>query len=193
MGERRGVGTASLTWHTLRAFLRCYDNPHGKDEMEQRLDNWKWGKTISETLATFNELVHIWKQTATLNFARQVETPTQHAILEQIVRKMPQWAKKHMQEHPRKYSSVSQLWVSLKEEEASRLTRSSTGNIQAIDPAMTTIPHDRETRTSILTMADAIPAEEAEHVDAGPLVAPGYGDATAPISLGLHFLGQQLL
>jgi hypothetical protein len=59
-GARRGVGTASLTWRALRAFLRCYDNPHGKDEMEQRLENWKWAKTIPETLASFNELVHIW-------------------------------------------------------------------------------------------------------------------------------------
>ena len=58
-GARRGVGTASLTWRALRAFLRCYDNPHGKDEMEQRLENWKWAKTIPETLASFNELVHI--------------------------------------------------------------------------------------------------------------------------------------
>ncbi len=33
-GSRRGVGTSSLTWRALRAFLRCYDNPHGKDEME---------------------------------------------------------------------------------------------------------------------------------------------------------------
>ena len=71
-GSRRGVGTASLTWPTLRAFLRCYDNPHGKDEMEQRLENWKWAKTIPETLSSFNELVHIWtqaaQQTATLDF-----------------------------------------------------------------------------------------------------------------------------
>ena len=50
-GSRRGVGTASLLWRALRAFLRCYDNPHGKDEMEQRLDNWKWAKTIPETQA----------------------------------------------------------------------------------------------------------------------------------------------
>ena len=62
MGARRGVGTASLTWRTLRAFLRCYDNPHGKDEMEQRLTNWTWGNTIPETQATFNELVDIWTQ-----------------------------------------------------------------------------------------------------------------------------------
>ena len=33
-GVRRGVGTESLTWRVLRAFLRCYNNPHGKDEME---------------------------------------------------------------------------------------------------------------------------------------------------------------
>jgi hypothetical protein len=191
-GARRGVGTASLTWRALRAFLRCYDNPHGKDEMEQRLENWKWAKTIPETLASFNELVHIWtqaaQQTAALDFARQVAMPTQHAILEQIVRKMPQWAKKHMQEHPSKYASVAQLWVSLKEEEASRMTRSSTGNIHVL----TTIPHDRETRASILTMAEAILAEEAEHVDVAAPVARGYGDASAPLPLGLHFLGQQL-
>jgi hypothetical protein len=48
-GARRGVDTASLTWRVLRAFLRCYDNPHGKDEMEQCLVNWKWAKTIPET------------------------------------------------------------------------------------------------------------------------------------------------
>ena len=188
-GSRRGVGTASLIWRTLRAFLRCYDNPHGKDEMEQRLDNWKWAKTIPETLASFNELVHIWtqaaQQTATLDFARQVAMPTQHAILEQIVRKMPQWAKKHMQEHPRKYASVAQLWVSLKEEEAGRMTRSPSGNIHVL----TTIPHDRETRASILTMAEAILADEAQHVDAGAPVPLGYGDASAS---GLCFLGQQL-
>jgi hypothetical protein len=191
-GARRGVGTASLTWRALRAFLRCYDNPHGKDEMEQRLENWKWAKTIPETLASFNELVHIWtqaaQQTAALDFARQVAMPTQHAIFEQIVRKMPQWAKKHLQEHPSKYASVAQLWVSLKEEEASRMTRSSTGNIHVL----TTIPHDRETRASILTMAEAILADEAEHVDVAAPVARGYGDASAPLPLGLHFLGQQL-
>jgi hypothetical protein len=191
-GSRRGVGTASLIWRTLRAFLRCYDNPHGKDEMEQRLDNWKWAKTIPETQASFNEMVHIWTQaaqpTTTLDFVRQVVMTTQNVILEQIVRKMPPWAKKHMQEHPRKYSSVPQLWVALKEEEASRMTRSSTGNIHVL----TTIPHDRDTRTSILTMAEAILAEEAEHVDAAAPVALGYGDASAPMSLGLHFLGQQL-
>ena len=60
IGAHRGVGTASLTWRVLRAFLRCYDNPHGKDEMEQRLFNWKWGNTIPETQSSFNELVHIW-------------------------------------------------------------------------------------------------------------------------------------
>ena len=38
-GARRGVGTGSLIWRTLRTFLCCYDNPHGKDEMEQRLYN----------------------------------------------------------------------------------------------------------------------------------------------------------
>jgi hypothetical protein len=32
-GAHRGVGTMSLTWRALRAFLRCYDNPHGKDDM----------------------------------------------------------------------------------------------------------------------------------------------------------------
>ena len=62
MGARRGVGTAPLTWRVLRAFLRCYDNPHGKDEMEQCLNNWKWGDTVPETLTTFNEMVHIWIQ-----------------------------------------------------------------------------------------------------------------------------------
>ena len=192
MGARRGVGTASLTWRTLRAFLRCYDNPHVKDEMEQRLANWKWGKTIPETQATFNDLVHIWtqtaQQTATLDFARQIETPTPHAILAQIVSKMPQWAKKHMQDHPRKYHSVAQLWISLKEEEACRSTRSSTGSINV----MTAIPHDRETRESILTMAEAILAEEAAGVDTPAPVPLGYGEGMAPMSLGLHFLGQQL-
>ena len=83
---------------------------------------------------------------------------------------------------------MPQLWVSLKEEEAVRLTRTTTGNIQA----MTVIPHDREQRATILTMAEAILAEEAEHVDGGSPVTPGYGDMTAPISLGLHFLGQQM-
>ncbi len=34
--------------------------------------------------------------------------------------------------------------------------------------------------------------EEAEHVDVSAPVALGYGDASAPMSLGLHFLGQQL-
>jgi hypothetical protein len=29
---------------------------------------------------------------------------------------MPPWAKKHIQEHPRKYSSVTQVWVALKVE-----------------------------------------------------------------------------
>jgi hypothetical protein len=176
-GARRGVGTASLTWRVLRAFLRCYDNPHGKDEMEQRLVNWKWAKTIPETQASFNEMVHIWtqaaQQTAALDFDRQVGIPTQHGILEQIVRKMPPWAKKHMQEHPSKYPSVPQFWVALKEEKASYMTRQPTGNI----PVLTTIPHDRETRTSILTMTETILAEEAEHVDAASPVALGYGDA----------------
>jgi hypothetical protein len=127
------VGTGSLIWRTLRTFLRCYDNPHGKDEMEQRLYNWKWSKTVSETMPNFNEVVHIWNQSAhqttTLHFARQVDMPTPHAILDQIVKKMPPWAKKHMQEHPGKYTSVPQLWVSLKEEEAVRLTRTTTSNI----------------------------------------------------------------
>ena len=59
-GGRRVVVTTSLTWRVLRAFLRCYDNPHGKDELEQRLDNWKWVKTIPETQSAFNEMVHIW-------------------------------------------------------------------------------------------------------------------------------------
>ena len=40
-GAHNGVGTASLTWRVLRAFLRCYDNPHD-----------------------FNEMVHIWTQAA---------------------------------------------------------------------------------------------------------------------------------
>jgi hypothetical protein len=190
-GARRGVGTASLTWRALRVFLCCYDNPHVKDEMEQRLENWKWAKTIPETLASFNEMVHIWtqaaQQTATLDFARQVAMTTHHAILEQIVRKMPQCVKKHMQEHPR-YESVDQLWVFLKEEEVSRMTRSSTGNIHVL----TTIPHDRETRTCILTMTEAILADEAEHVDVVVPVALGYRDASSPLPLGLHFLGQQL-
>jgi hypothetical protein len=113
---------------------------------------------------------------------------TQDAILEQIVRKIPTWVKKHMQEHPRNYSSVSQLWETLKEEEASRMTRSSTGNIHVL----TTIPHHLKTRTSILTMVEAMLAEEAEHVDAAAPVVLGHGDVSAPMSLGLHFLGQQL-
>ena len=193
MGARRGVGTASLIWRTLRAFLRCYDNPHGKDEMEQRLTDWTWGNTIPETQASFNELVDIWtqaaQQTATLDFARQIETPTQHAILNQIVRKMPPWAKKHMQDHPRKYSSVPNLWVSLKEEEACRLQRSSTGDVPG---NMHTFPQDLPTRASILTLAQAIIAEETDGGEPSATVAQGYGDDTAPISLGLHFLGQQL-
>ena len=85
---------------------------------------------MPETLATFNEMVHIWIQTTqqktTLDFSHQVESPTQHAILDQIVRKMTPWVKKHMQEHPRKYTSVHQLWVSLKEEEVIRLTQDPT-------------------------------------------------------------------
>jgi hypothetical protein len=159
--------------------------------MEQRLFNWKWANTIPETQASFNELVHIWKQaaqqTATLDFARQVEMPTQHAIFEQIVRKMPPWAKKHMQEHPTKYPSVPQLWVALKEEGAICMTRQLMDTI----PVVQSIPHDRDTRTSILTMAEAILAEDAEHVDAASPVALCYGDMSDPMSLGLHFLGQQ--
>jgi hypothetical protein len=124
--------------------------------MEQRLENWRWVKTIPETLSSFIEMVHIWtqaaQQTAELDFARQVSMPTQHVILEQIVRKMPQWAKKHIQKHPHKYVSVAQLWVSLKEEETSRMTRSSTGNIHVL----TTTPYDRETCASILTMTETI-------------------------------------
>jgi hypothetical protein len=154
--------------------------------MEQCLNNWKWNKTVPETLTTFNELVHIWKQRAQQTTTFQ--TPTQHAILEQIVRKMPQWTKKHMQEHPHKYSSVTQFGVSLKEEEVSRLTRSSMDNIQV----MTTIPHDREQCVTILTMTETILTEEVEHVDVGVPVASVCGDTTAPISIGLHFLGQQM-
>ena len=67
------------------------------------------------------------------------------------------------------------------------MTGSSTDNIHVL----TTIPHDRKTRTSILTMTEAILAEEAEHVDAAAPVALGYGDVSVPMSLGLHFLGQQ--
>jgi hypothetical protein len=150
------VGTTSLTWRALRVFLCCYDNPHDKDEMEQRLENWKWAKTIPETLASFNEKVHIWtqeaQQTVALDFARQVAMPTQHVILE---RRMP---------------------------------RSSTGNIHVL----TTIPHDRETHVSTLKMTEAILVDEAEHVDAAAPVAFGYGDVSALLPLGLHFLGQQL-
>jgi hypothetical protein len=68
------------------------------------------------------------------------------------------------------------------------MTRSSTGNIHVV----TTIPHDRDTLTSILTIAEAILTEEAEHVDEAAPVALCYGDAFAPMSLGLHFLGQQV-
>ena len=158
--------------------------------MDQLLNNWKWGKTVSETLTTFTEMVHIWRQTAqetaTLDFARQVDTSTLYAILDQIVRKIPPRVKKHMQDHPRKYTPVPQFWVSLKEEETIRLTRSPTDNVQV----MTVIPHDREQHTTILTMTEAILAEEAEHVHGGGPVATGYGDTTALISLGVHFLGQ---
>jgi hypothetical protein len=159
--------------------------------MEERLFNWKWVNTIPETQASFNEIVHIWtqaaQQTAALDVAHQVATPTQHAILEQIVRKMPPWAKRHMQEHPSKYSSVPQLWVDLKEEESIYMTRQPTGTI-AVVPS---ISYDRDTRTSNLTMAEVILAEDAEHVDVASPVALGYGDAPAPISLGLHFMGQK--
>ncbi len=45
----------------------------------------KWAKTIPETLVSFNELVHIWtqsaQQTVSLDFARQVVMPTHHVIL----------------------------------------------------------------------------------------------------------------
>jgi hypothetical protein len=68
------------------------------------------------------------------------------------------------------------------------MTRSSTGNIHVV----TTIPHDRDTRTSILTVAEALLAEEAEHVDEAAPVALGYGDVFAPMSLELQFLGQQV-
>ena len=57
---------------------------------------------------------------------------------------------------------------------------------------MTVIPHDREQRTTILTMAKVILTEEAEHVDGVSPVTSVYGDMTSPISFGLHFLGQQL-
>ena len=67
------------------------------------------------------------------------------------------------------------------------MTRQTMGTI----PVGPSIPHDRDTRTSILTMAEAILAEEAEHGDAASPVALGYGDVSAPMSLGLHFLGQQ--
>jgi hypothetical protein len=68
------------------------------------------------------------------------------------------------------------------------MTRSSTVNIHVL----TTIPHDRDTRASILTMSEAILSEETEHVDATAPVALGYGDASAPMSLGLNFLCEQL-
>ncbi len=68
------------------------------------------------------------------------------------------------------------------------MTRTTTGNIQT----MTVIPHDHEQCATILTMVEVILAEEAEHVDGGSPVTPDYGDMTDPISLGLHFLGQQL-
>jgi hypothetical protein len=46
----------TLTWSVLRAFLRCYDNPHGKDEMEQRLRECPtfgrvWGRQSPRILA----------------------------------------------------------------------------------------------------------------------------------------------
>jgi hypothetical protein len=68
------------------------------------------------------------------------------------------------------------------------MTRSSAGNIHVL----TTIPHDRETRASILAMTEAILADEVEHVDVADPVALGYEDASVPLPLGLHFLGQQL-
>jgi hypothetical protein len=68
------------------------------------------------------------------------------------------------------------------------MTRSSTGNIHVL----TTIPHDRETRASILTMTETILTDETEHVDVSVPVPLGYGDTSSPLSLGLHFLGQQL-
>ena len=58
-------------------------------------------------------------------------------------------------------------------------------------PSMAVIPHDREQRATILTMPEVILVEEADHVDGVGPVAPTYGDTTAPISLGVHFLGQQ--
>ena len=101
---------------------------------------------------------------------------------------MPPWAKKHIQGHPHKYTPVPHLWVVLKEEEVIRLTQDPTGN--ALE--MTVMSHDRDQRGTILTMTEAILAEEAEQVAGGGPVASDYGDTTAPISLGLHFLGQQM-
>ena len=57
---------------------------------------------------------------------------------------------------------------------------------------MTVMPHDHDQRATILTMTEAILAEEVEQVAGGGPVASDYGDTTAPISLGLHFLGQQM-
>ena len=83
---------------------------------------------------------------------------------------------------------MSQFWVSLKEDEDIRLTRAPTVNVQTL----TFFPHDRKQCATILTMTKAILAEEVEHVDGDGPVASGYGDTTTPISLGVHFLGQQL-
>ncbi len=105
-------------------------------------------------MSNFHEVVHIWKQTAqqtdTLHFARQVDMPTPHVILDQIVKKMSPRVKKHMQEHPDKYTSVPQLCVSLKEKEVIRMTRTTAVNIQA----MTVIPHDRDELVSIMSVVD---------------------------------------
>jgi hypothetical protein len=60
------------------------------------------------------------------------------------------------------------------------MTRSSTGNIHVL----TIIPHDRETRPSILTMTETILPDEAEHVDVAAPVVRGYGDMSAPLPLG---------
>jgi hypothetical protein len=69
------------------------------------------------------------------------------------------------------------------------MTRSSTGSIHVL----TTIPHDREARTSIVTMTEVILTEETEHVDTSDLVDRGYGDSsgnlwwvTSPGHLRLH-------
>ena len=57
---------------------------------------------------------------------------------------------------------------------------------------MTVIPHDREQCVTILAMTETTLAEEAEHVDGDGPVETGYGDTTDPMSLGVHFLGQQM-